>query len=99
MCQLSLCCESWNHLNINFNYFHSLSLPSLSYHSQPVGCDGVLGSRKAIDKCGRCITPDETCTRNSGTKTQDPVIGENQSLKLCEILSMALSVLIVYRPG
>ena len=28
---------------------------------QPVGCDGVLGSDKRIDKCGRCDATEGVC--------------------------------------
>ena len=35
-----------------------LPLPIPSY-AQRLGCDGVLGSDKVLDKCGRCLHPQE----------------------------------------
>ncbi|CAI8039108.1 A disintegrin and metalloproteinase with thrombospondin motifs 14, partial [Geodia barretti] len=51
----------------------------------PIGCDGLAGSTKAVDKCGRCISPNlsnKVCSRNSGPITKNPTTGHVEMIRL-----------------
>lgn len=48
--------------------------PPCILHDQRLGCDGVLGSDKVLDQCGRCLHPDEARIRSD---TCRQFIGQN----------------------